>query len=212
MRLFSLFWDRISTDQWITDTVRGYKIEFKRDPIQYKLQNKIPFSRDEKECISVEVRKLFGKGASFHPKQFISNLFTIPKKGGELRPVINLKPLNHCVEYHHFKMESLISLLDLMRPNDYMIRMDLKDAYLSVWIHADHSKYLSFEWESELWEFTCLLFGLSSAPRVFTKVMKPVIGKVRSQGIRSVIYLDDMAVLSRSIDQLNLDSQFVIET
>ena len=38
---------------------------------------------------------------------------------------------------------------------------------------------------------TCLPFGLSSAPRVFTKVMKPVIGMVRSQGIRSVIYLDD---------------------
>ena len=60
-----------------------------------------------------------------------------------------------------------------------MITMDLKDAYLSVPIHADHSKYLRFEWESELWEFTCLPFGLSSAPRVFTKVMKPVIGKVR---------------------------------
>ncbi|XP_068671103.1 uncharacterized protein [Montipora foliosa] len=179
-------------------------------------RNKMPFSRDEKECISVEVGKLLGKGAirraSFHPNQFLSNLFTIPKKGGELRPVINLKPLNHFVEYHHFKMEGLTSLLDLIRSNDYMITMDLKDAYLSVPTHVDHSKYLRFEWESELWEFTCLPFGLSSAPRVFTKVMKPVIGKVRSQGIRSVIYLDDMAVLSRSIDQSNLDSQFVIET
>ena len=38
-------------------------------------------------------------------------------------------------------------------------------------------------------------FELSSAPRVFTKVMKLVIGKIRSQGIRSVIDLDDMAVL-----------------
>ena len=182
MRLFSLFWDRISSDQWIRDAVRGYKIEFKRDPIQYKLPNKIPFSRDEKECISVEVGKLLGKGAirraSFHPNQFLSNLFTIPKKGGELRSVINLKPLKHFVEYHHFKMKGLTSLLDLIRPNDYMITMDLKDAYLSVPIHADHSKYLRFEWESELWEFTCLQFGLSSAPRVFTKVMKPVIGKV----------------------------------
>ena len=36
--------------------------------------------------------------------------------------------------------------------------------------------------------------------------MKPVIGEVRSQGIRSVIYLDNMAVLSRSIDQPNLQS------
>ena len=52
-----------------------------------------------------------------------------------------------------------------------------------------------FELESELREFTCLQCELSSAPRVFTKVMKLAIGKVRSQGIRSVIYLDDMALL-----------------
>ena len=52
-----------------------------------------------------------------------------------------------------------------------------------------------FEWKSELWEFSCLPFELSSAPRVFSKVMKLVIGKVRSQGIRSVIDLDDIAVV-----------------
>ena len=96
----------------------------------------------------LKIRKLLGKGAirraSFDPNQFLSNLFTIPKKGGRLRPVINLKPLNHFVEYHHFKMEGLSSLLDLIRRNDYMITMDLKDAYLPVPIHADHSNYLRF--------------------------------------------------------------------
>ena len=89
-----------------------------------------------------------GKGAmrraSFDPNQFLSNQFTILKKGEELRPVINLKPLIHFVEYHHFKMEGLSSLLVLINPNDYMITMDLKDSFLSVPIHADHSKYLLF--------------------------------------------------------------------
>ena len=82
--------------------------------------------------------------ASFDPNQFLSNLFTIPKKGDEMRPVINLKPLNHFVEYHHFKMEGPSSLLVLIRPNDYMITKDLKDAFLSVPIHADHSRYFLF--------------------------------------------------------------------
>ena len=136
MRLFSLFWDRISSDQWIRDAVRGYKIEFKRDPIQYKLPNNMPFSRDEKECISVEVGKLLGKGAirraSFHPNQFLSNLFTIPKKGGELRPVINLKPLNHFVEYHHFKMEGLTSLLEFSKINALKENLNDFDAACSL--------------------------------------------------------------------------------
>ena len=124
----------------------------------------MPFSRDEKECFSVEVGKLLGKSAirraSFDPNQFLSNLFTIPKKGHELRPVINLKPLNHFVEYHHFKVEGLSSLLVLIRPNDYMITMDLKDAFLSVPIHADHSKYFLFCMglrERDLIERDCIL-------------------------------------------------------
>ena len=83
-----------------------------------------------------------GKGAmrraSFDLNQILSNQFTIPKKGDELRPVINLKPLNHFVEYHHFKKEGLSSLLVSM------ITMDLRDAFLSVPTHADHSKYLLF--------------------------------------------------------------------
>lgn len=167
----------------------------------------MPFSRDGKECFSVEVGKLLGKGAMrraigigwdqkkfFNPNQFLSNQFKIPKKGDELRLVINLKPLNHFVEYLHFKMEGLSSLLVLINPNGYMITMDLKDAsYRSRSMPITRNIYL-FEWKSELWEFSCLPFELSSAPRVFTKVMKLLIGKIRAQSIRSVIDLDDMAV------------------
>ena len=45
------------------DKRRYNKIEFKRDPIRYKLPKIMAFSRDEKECFSVEVGKLLGKGA-----------------------------------------------------------------------------------------------------------------------------------------------------
>ena len=96
----------------------GYKIEFVCEPFQVQKPNKIVFSDEEKQLIDLEVHKMFQKGAIRHalfaPKQFISNLFVIPKKNGELRPVINLKPLNEFVRYHHFKMEGLNSLLDLL--------------------------------------------------------------------------------------------------
>ena len=133
-----------SSDQWIRDAVRGYKIE-----IQFNANDLIKcLSLERKECFSVEVGKLLRKEAkrraSLDPKQFLSNQFTIPKKGDELRPVINLKPLNHFVEYHHFKVEGLSSFSVLINPNDYMITTELKDAFLSVPIHADHSKYLLF--------------------------------------------------------------------
>ena len=36
---------------------------------------------------------------------FISTVFSVPKKTGDFRPVVNLKPLNQFVEKIHFKME-----------------------------------------------------------------------------------------------------------
>ncbi|KAK2551360.1 Transposon Tf2-6 polyprotein [Acropora cervicornis] len=168
----------------------------------------------EKKLIDLEVQKMLQKGAirrtSFDPRQFISNLFIIPMKCGDLRPVINLKPLNEFVQYHHFKMEGLNTLLDLLSGSEFFTTIDLKDAYFSIPIHADHCKYLRFEWNSTLFEFICLPFGLSSAPRVFTKVLKPFVASIRNKGIRLVIYLDDMAIISSSRELSSQEPAIVV--
>ena len=173
------------------------------------------FSDEEKKLIDLEVQKLLQKGAlrraSFDPRQFISNLFIIPKKCGDLRPVINLKPVNEFVQYHHFKMEGLNTLLDLLSGSEFFTTIDLKDAYFSIPIHADHYKYLRFEWNSTLFEFICLPFGLSSAPRVFTKVLKPFVASIRNKGIRLVIYLDDMAIISPSRELSSQEAAIVVK-
>ena len=39
--------------------------------------------------------------------------------------------------------------------------------------------------------FTVLPFGLSSAPYIFTKLLRPLVKHWRSQGVRVVVYLDD---------------------
>ncbi len=41
--------------------------------------------------------------------------------------------------------------------------------------------------ERQPYKFTCLPFGLSCAPRVFTKIMKPVVSYLRSRGVSLII-------------------------
>ena len=65
---------------------------------------------------------------------FVSNLFVIPKKGGRQRPVFNLRQLNQFIQYKHFKMGGIHMLRDLLKPNDFMAKIDLKDAYFTVLI------------------------------------------------------------------------------
>ncbi|CAB4001220.1 Hypothetical predicted protein, partial [Paramuricea clavata] len=97
-----------------------------------------------------------------------------------------------------FKMEALEAVRKLIQPGDFMMKLDLQDAYFSVPMHNSHKKYLRFVFQRITYEFQCLPFGLSSAPRTFTKLLKPVIVLLRTQGIRIVIYLDDMLILDQS--------------
>lgn len=128
---------------------------------------------------------------------FLSNLFLVPKNDRDQRPVINLKNLNHFVMYQHFKMEGLYMVKDLLQKGDYLIKIDLKDAYSVMSISPIHRKYLRFQiGEGSIFEYTALPFGLGEAPRLFTKTLKPVIGLLRRLGIRMIVYLDDILLMA----------------
>ena len=49
----------------------------------------------------------------------------------------------------HFKMEDIQTLKDIIHPRDYMVKLDLKDAYFSVPVADDDRKYLRFKWAGE---------------------------------------------------------------
>ena len=143
--------------------------------------------------------------------QFVSRLFLVPKKTGDLRPVINLRPLNKFIIRKHFKMENLQNVTQLVRKGDYMVTIDFKDAYFSIPIHQSHRKFLRFSWRNQLFQFAALPFGLTSAPRVFTKVLKPVIASMRQRGIRCLIYIDDLIIVASSKMECNEQAVFAVQ-
>ena len=93
-------------------------------------------------------------------------------------------------------METLQSALTLVKPGSYMAVLDLKDAYYSVSIAEEHRHYLRFVFMNQLLEYVALPNGLASAPRLFTKLMKPVYSTLRSKGICLVGYTDDVLILA----------------
>jgi hypothetical protein len=144
--------------------------------------------------------------------KFISNIFLVPKKNGKLRPVINLRQLNEFVEYHHFKEENLKFVLDLVKKFDYLTSVDLCDAYFSIQIHPEFQKYLCFSWKNQYYVFRVLPFGLASAPRIFTKLQKPVCTWLRHQGIRCCYYIDDSLCMNQDFDCFQKDTKIITDT
>ena len=117
--------------------------------------------------------------------------------------MLDLSALNQFTETEHFKMENLATLKSLLNKGDYVINLDLTDAYLTVPMHPDSRKFLRFLLGDKTYEFTAMPFGLNVAPRLFTKIMKPVVASLKSQGVRLIIYLDDILIIASSIETLN---------
>ena len=79
----------------------------------------------------------------------------------------------------------------------YMFSFDLKNGYHHVEIFEGHQTDLGFSWKHsssnqvKFYVFTVLPFGLSSAPHVFTKILKPLEKHWRHQDICVAVFLDE---------------------
>ena len=127
-----------------------------------------------------------------------STYFIIPKSDGGFRGCLDCRYYNLYVQSIYFKMDSLRTLRDLSLPGDWMVKLDLRHAYLVVGIHPNARPAFRFRTAHGDYQFRTICFGLRSAPRVFTRLLKPVFALLRKQGIRLVGFIDDVAILGRT--------------
>jgi len=163
----------------------------------------------------------FGQGNSRHVGQEsnfqmlgqrgVLQFSLVPKKDKGWRPIINLKALNQYLKVQHFKMETINILQDILKKGDWMGKIDLKDAYLTVPISPQDQKFLRFRWREQAYQCTALPFGLAMAPRVFSKIMRPWVTLMREKGVRMIQYLDDILIMASTKEQFRAHMKLVME-
>ena len=183
---FSQNWEDVTTDSYILNNVAGYKIDLQKRLVQHFAPRETTFSAKEEHFVDNEIAKLLDKQvivpSQHEVDQLISTIFLTPQKDGLFTLILNLKKFNAFVYYQHFKMESLKHVVAMMKPGCFMACLDICDAYYSVPICIAHQKYLKFQFNGQLFQFTCMPNGLACAPRLFTKLLKPVYSSLRKQG------------------------------
>ena len=195
-------WLKLTGDPWVVSTVLGADVPLWGVPIQSRIPFPYRLASWERPILGDEVLKLWRKGVieeTFPEEgQFISNVFLRPKQNGEFRMILDLTEFNKWVPYEHFKMTSLQTAIQMLRPHCWMGSVDLKDAYYSVPMRQEVRKFLKFTWEGKLFQFVGMPNGLSCAPRIFTKLLVPVYADLRQKGVECFPYIDDSFVVADS--------------
>lgn len=235
LQAFGPEWERLTSDVWVLQTIKtGYRIEFTgpcrltRSP----MWTRIPAKESHRLAMETGLRKMLEKRAVkivdplLDGPGFYSSLFLVEKRSGGWRPILNLKELNVAVKPPSFKMDTLQSVLvslgeDIRLSQSantlgsgqdmWAVSLDLEDAYFHVAIDPRDRKYLRFAYDGTVYEFQVLPFGLSTAPRTFTRLVRAVGAYLKTCGVNLFQYLDDWLVVGGSYD-LTLQYRYLVRT
>jgi hypothetical protein len=142
------------------------------------------------------------KGLAF--RDFESAVFTVPKKDGNFRLCTDYRKLNLFQRKTTFKMDDTQLIAETIQPGDYGMLVDLKDAYLTLGLHPSHRKYCRFRHPrtGKRLQWRTVSFGIAEAPRICTKILRPLMATLKQLGIRCIIYIDDILLLHQDALQL----------
>ena len=170
-------------------------------------------AKRQQPSVQKEVGQLLSKGAIERAPLdagFYSRIFLVPKKNGQKRPIINLKPLNCFLKKRQFRQATINNVCKILRRRDWAVSLDLTDAYFHVPVHTRHRRFLRFLWRGQCYQFRCLPFGLLASPRIFRLLLRPLQHICRSRGIRVIFYLDDLLILGRSPSKAARQRDYVV--
>ena len=181
-------WKKTISDKWVLVTVKEALIDVhnaKKVPL--KDQNfSERFSQTVIPLIQKEINRLLKRGVIAEvggmELGYLSPIFLREKKENRHRLTLNLKELNKFVPHHHFKMDTLKSTLNMTRKGCFMASIDLTDAYYSVPVENSLQNFFAFQFQGKFYRHAFLPNDLTSAPRIFTKIMKPVLPTLRKLG------------------------------
>ena len=212
------FWKTIGTPRFILDVIeREYKLPFDTLPESVHLRNNQSAEThaafvDEAICELVNS----GRVDLVSTAPYVVNPLSVSvQSGGKKRLILDLRHVNKCLSKKKIKYEDWNIALAYFEQNAYMFSFDLKSGYHHIDIYTDHQTYLGFSWRclnsrsTSFYVFTVLPFGLSTAPHIFTKVVKPLEKHWRYMGICIAIFLDDGWSTNKSSDQCDFDAKSV---
>jgi len=132
-------------------------------------------------------------------------ILVIPKKSDasrkqKLRIVVDFRRLNDLTIGDFYPLPNLTDILDQLGNVKYFSTLDLMSGYQIAIDEKDKNKTAFFIPYGH-YEFNRMPLGLKNAPAIFQRLMNAVLAGI--QGIRCLVYLDDIVICGSSLQEHN---------
>ena len=214
-------WKRLTKDNFIINCIRGCRINFIEPPSQVSIPHQIHFNNTELAALDAIIRECVAdkiiEPCEFEEGDYLNTVFLVHKREStpenpSFRLILNMKSLNKkYVRFTHHKMHSLQTCIDLMEEQCFMASIDLRQAFHTIPMHPDYTKYLKFMIKDRVYKYLVMPMGFRDAPRLFCKILKPVLAHLRSKGHLSSIYIDDFFLMGKTADECKTNVHNTLE-
>lgn len=167
-------------------------------------------TNDHVECVTQEVTTLVEVGAVRDVTGYmydndvvrvIAPLTVAVQASGKRRLCWNGRPINKYLPDKHFKMEHAEKAARMMRAGDWMFTLDMKSGYHQVPCKPAFMKFLCFRWQGRVYQWQVMPFGLSTAPRAYSKLTRRLLERWRAKGVRCSNYIDDFIFFAPTFEK-----------
>ncbi len=192
------FWKTLTSDQLILGIIEnGYQPPFLSTPPKFRKKNNATAIKNS-QFVTHSVLELIINGFANLTKKpcKVTNPFTVStQSNGKKRLIADLRHLNFFLQTEKFKMEDLRIALPALRQSEYMFSFDITKAYYHIDLHPSAWEYFGFAFEcggkTYFGHYTTLPFGLSTAPWIQTKIMRPLVARWHAAGLHIFVFIDD---------------------
>lgn len=177
------FWSKIGAPSSVLDIIsHGYSLPFSTYsyPPQSFFKNNTSALR-ESQFVHLSILELIKNGCiELCPQPAVVNPLSVSvQSNNKLRLILDLRYVNQFLTTEHFKLEDYRTVEQFLIPGGFLFSFDLKKGYHHIGIREDSRKWLAFSWKFGDTEctfcFKVLPFSLSSAPFIFTKILRPLV-------------------------------------
>ena len=110
-----------------------------------------------------------------------------------------MKKFSEKFEHEKFKMETIPTVTELVRPGMFMAKFDIKDAKYNIPVLESRQKHSKFNYNNGLYRYNLLPNGYTEGHRKFKKLLKPALLVFRKEeNVLLAVCFDDLITLSKN--------------